>query len=160
MTNELKQIDSVTTTTAISLAATLTNGANTYTGQTGITMADLDNSSEYYPKGKAVLEIPDTFAAAPTAGSVISLWAIPLDIDGANDTLPVPAATDIENIADYMGAWVMDNQDVATRKAIVIDLEGMKKARFFIKNECGQTLSYTASPITVKITPFTVMPTA
>ncbi len=157
--NDLKYNYSSTTTTVISLAATLANAANTYSTMTNLTMTPLDNSTDDYPYARAVLEIVDTFAAAPTAGSVISLWMTRNNIDGASDTTPVPAASDIDNIAEYVGAWVMDDQDVAVRKEIIINLEGVTNADFYIKNECGQQISYSANPTTVKITPFTVAPT-
>ena len=158
MANELKQVYGSSTTVS-SLAATLANAANTYPGLGSLTLTQLDNSSLNYPWGKAVLGIPDTFAAAPTAGSTIDLYMIEDDIDGTSDETPVPGATDILYPARYMGSWVMDNQDVATIKPLVIDLRGVQKARFLIQNNCGQTLSYSSGPITVKITPFTVAPT-
>ena len=69
-------------TTVISQAATLANGSNTYNGLTGCTMTQLDNSTDLYPFARAVLGVPDTFAAAPTAGSTIDLYMIVDDIDG------------------------------------------------------------------------------
>lgn len=159
MANELKQVFSSTTTTVCSLAATLANAANTYAGLANFTQTQLDNSTELYPKAKAVLGIPDTFAAAPTAGATIDLYMVEDDIDGTSDETPEPGATDIIYLGKYVGSWVLDNQDVANIKPIVIDLEGVKKARFNFINSSGQQLSYSSNPITVKITPFTYGPT-
>ena len=81
------------------------------------------------------------------------------DIDGTSDETPEPGATDIIYIAKYVGSWVIDNQDVAMIKPIVISLEGVQKARFFVANNCGQQSSYSSNPLTVKIMPFSYMPT-
>lgn len=158
MANELKQVFA-SSTTVISLAATLANATNTYSGLANCTMTQLDNSSLLYPRALAVISIPDTFAAAPTAGGTIDLYAYLEDVDGTSDETPVPGSSDIIYLAKFMGSWVMDNQDVATRKAIVIDLTGIQKAQFCILNNCGQTLSYSSNAITVKVTPFTFAPT-
>lgn len=151
-----KQIFSGSTTTVISHAATLANAANTYNGLTGCTMTQLDNSSGLYTDAVAVIGIPDTFAAAPTAGSTIDLYAIIDDVDGTSDETPEPGANDILYLARHVGSWGLDNQDAATIKAINISLIGIKKARFCILNNSGQQLSYSSNPITVKITPFSV----
>jgi hypothetical protein len=157
MANELKQVYG-SATTVISLAATLSSGANTYTGLTGLTNTQLDNSLNY-PDAKAILGIADTFAAAPTAGGTVDLYMVEDDIDGTGDETPEPAATDILYLATYVGSWVVDNQDVAMIKPINISLKGIRKARYFIVNNTGQQISYTSAATTVKITPFSVAPT-
>ena len=158
MANELKMVFG-STTTVISHAATLTSGANTYTGMTGLTNTQLDNSTNLYPWARAVLGVPDTFAAAPTAGGTFDLYMIQDDIDGTSDETPEPSTADIIYIAKWVGAWTIDNQDVATIKPMVISLEGVQKARFFVVNNCGQQASYSSNPLTVKITPYSYMPT-
>ena len=158
MANELKMVFG-SSTTVISLAAALASGANTYTGLTGLTNTQLDNSTNLYPWARAVLGVPDTFAAAPTAGGTFDLYMVQDDIDGTSDETPEPGASDIIYIAKWVGAWMVDNQDVAMIKPIVISLEGVQKARFFVTNNCGQQASYSSNPLTVKITPFSYMPT-
>ena len=158
MANELKMVFG-SATTVISHAATLASAANTYSGLTGCTMTQLDNSTTLYPYARAVLGIPDTFAAAPTAGGTVDLYMTLDDIDGTSDETPLPAATDITYLAKYVGSFVIDNQDVAQIKPIVISLEGVQKAQFYILNSSGQQISYSSSPTTVKITPFSYMPT-
>ena len=158
MANELKMVFG-SSTTVISLAAALASGANTYTGLTGLTNTQLDNSTTLYPYARAVLGVPDTFAAAPTAGGTFNLYMVMDDIDGTSDETPEPGASDITYLAKYVGSFVVDNQDVATIKPIVISLEGAQKARFFLANNCGQQSSYSSNPLTVKITPFSYMPT-
>ena len=158
MANELKMVFG-SATTVISHAAALASGANTYSGMSGCTMAQLDNSTTLYPYARAVLSIPDTFAAAPTAGGTVDLYMTLDDIDGTSDETPLPAASDITYLAKYVGSFVVDNQDVAQIKPIVISLEGVQKAQFYILNSSGQQISYSATPTTVKITPFSYMPT-
>lgn len=158
MANELKMVFG-SSTTMISHATTLASGANTYTGLTGLTNTQLDNSTLLYPYARAVLGVPDTFAAAPTAGGTFDLYMVMDDIDGTSDETPEPGASDIVNLAKWVGSWTIDNQDVANIKPIIISLAGVQKARFFVANNCGQQASYTSNPLTVKITPFSYMPT-
>lgn len=158
MANELKMVFG-SATTVISHAAALASGANTYSGMSGCTMTQLDNSTTLYPYARAVLSIPDTFAAAPTAGGTVDLYMTLDDIDGTSDETPLPAASDITYLAKYVGSFVVDNQDVAQIKPIVISLEGVQKAQFYILNSSGQQISYSATATTVKVTPFSYMPT-
>lgn len=158
MANELKQVYG-SATTVISLAATLANAVNTYSGLSGLTMTQLDNSTLQYPFALAVLTITDTFAAAPTAGGTVDLYMSLDDVDGTADETPLPGVSDILYLAKYVGSFVIDNQDVATRKAIVIDLKGVQKAQFYILNNCGQQISYSSTATIVKVTPFTFAPT-
>ncbi len=157
MANETKQIFG-SATTVISLAATLANAANTYAGLSGFTQTQLNNSTLAYPYALCVFNNPDTFAAAPTAGSTIVLYITLDDIDGTGDETPEPASSDIVYLGQMVGQFVIDNQDVEHRKWCIISLQGVLKARFNILNSCGQTLSYSSNPITVKITPFTYGP--
>jgi hypothetical protein len=157
MANEAKMVFG-SPTTVISLAASLANAANTYSGLGSCTMTQLDNSTLLYPNAIAVLAVPDTFAAAPTAGATVDLYYTLDDVDGTTDETPVPAATDIIYRGKYAGSWVMDDADVAVVKAIQISLEGVQRAQFYIVNNTGQALSYTSGAITVKITPWTIGP--
>ena len=103
MANELKMVFG-SATTVISHAAALASGANTYTGMSGCTMTQLDNSTTLYPYARAVLSITDTFAAAPTAGGTVDLYMTCDDIDGTSDQTPVPGASDIAYLARYVGS--------------------------------------------------------
>lgn len=148
-------------TTAISHAATLTNNSYTYTGLTGLTMNDLDNSTTLYPHLRAVLDVPDTFSAAPTAGGYVSLYLLPLNVDGTSDDIPAPDATALK-AAKLIGAFSISAYDVAQRVTIDLPgvLRGLTAAQFFIENKTGVSLSYASSPITVKVTPYTFKPAA
>jgi hypothetical protein len=158
LANELKQVYG-SSTTVISLAATLANAANTYSGLTGCTLTQLDNSTLLYPYALAVLNINDTFAAAPTSGATVDLYMHQDDIDGTADETPEPAATDITARGTCVGSFVVDNVDAAHVKPLVISLLGVKKARFAILNNSGQTISYTSVATVVKVTPFSLVPT-
>lgn len=153
----LKHKFAVTTTTVISLANALANDANTHSGHTGITQTALDNSADKYPHAKFVLEVPDTFAAAPSAGGYFDIWMTEQDIDGTADETPLPAAADIEALARRVGSILIDNQDVAQRKPLIVlnVLAGVESALFYLRNKTGQSTSYSSTPLTLKVTPFT-----
>lgn len=153
MPNELRQVYG-TQVTVITRTTSITAAGNTVAAD-----ATQLNNSLNYPSAVAVLNIPDGFAAAPTAGQTLDLFMVLDDIDGTADETPEPAAGDIEQLARYVGSFVMDNQAVAVRKPIVISLEGVRLARYFLKNSTGQTAQRTTADITVKITPFSVEPT-
>ena len=154
----VKMTFAASSTTVISLAAALASGANTYSGLTGCTMVSLDNSTDLYPMALAVLNINDTFAAAPTAGGTVDLFMLMETVDSSSNETPVPAATDIDNNAKFIGSFIVDNQDVAHIRSLVFRLDAVKKASFFIKNSTGQQISYTSVSTTVKVTPFSYTP--
>lgn len=159
MAGETQFVLAGSTTTCISLAATLTSTSWTYTGLTGITMADLDNSTLLYPSLRAVLDVPDTFSAAPTAGGYVALYMLKLNIDSTSDDIPAPDSTALK-AAQFIGSFPIQAYDVAQR--VTIDcpgvLRGITAAQFFIENKTGVSLSYASSPITVKITPYSFKP--
>lgn len=141
----------------ISLAASLANGANTHSGHTGITQTALNNSTDKYPHAKIVLKVPDTFAAAPSAGGYFDVWMTENDIDGTSDETPVPGATDIADLARHVGVIRIDNQDVANLKPLVVHniLAGVSSAFFYVRNQTGQATTYTSNALELTVTPFT-----
>jgi hypothetical protein len=143
-------------TTVISLAASLASAANTHSGHTGITQTALDNSTDKYPHCKFVLSVPETFAAAPTAGGFFDIWMTENDIDSTSDETPVPGATDIESLARRIGAIQIDNQDVANLKPLIVHgcLATVSSALFYLRNQTGQATTYSATALTLKATPF------
>lgn len=145
-------------TTVISLAASLASAANTHSGHSGITQTELDNSTDSYLDARFTLNIPETFAAAPTAGGTFDVYMTLNDVDGTTDESPVPGATDIVNNAQYVTSFVIDNQDVATVKSKIVRgaLYGVEKANFYLVNNSGQATTYTATPLTLKVQPLTV----
>ena len=148
-----------TPATVISHAATLVNNGYTYSGLTGLTMTNLDNSTTLYPSVRAVLDVPDTFSAAPTAGGYVNLYMLKLDVDGTSDDVPAPDSTALK-AAQYIGSFPIQAYDVAQR--VTIDcpnvLRGITAAQFFVENKTGVSMSYASSPITVKVTAYTLKP--
>jgi hypothetical protein len=144
------------TTTAISLAASLANGANTHSGHTGITQTLVDNSTDKYPHARFVLAVPETFAAAPSSGAYFDIWMTANDIDGTSDETPVPGATDITDLATYIGTIRIDNQDVAQIKSLVVHgcLAAIPSAQFYLRNMTGQATTFASTALTLKVTPF------
>lgn len=144
------------TTTAISLAASLANGGNTHSGHTGITQTAVDNSTDKYPHAKFVLNVPETFAAAPSTGGYFDIWMTENDIDSTSDETPVPGATDITDLARYVGTIRIDNQDVANLKPLVVHgiLAAVSSALFYVRNQTGQATTYSSTALTLKVTPF------
>lgn len=141
-------------TTAISLAASLANNANTHSGHSGITQTAVDNSALKYPHAKFVLEVPETFAAAPSAGAYFGIFMTEQDIDGTADETPLPGATDITDLARWIGSIGIDNQDVAQRKPLIVRdcMLGVVSAIFYLRNVTGQATTYSATPLTLKVT--------
>jgi hypothetical protein len=148
-------------TTVISHAASLANNGYTYSGLSGCTMTDLDNSTTLYSHARATLHIPETFAAAPTAGGYFNLYLLPLNVDGTSDDTPAPDATALK-AARWVGAFPISAYDVEQRVTIDLPgvLRGLTACQFFIENKCGQATTYSASALTVKVTPYTFQPAA
>jgi len=148
MANEQKMaFDSPTT--AISLTASLADG-DVAGGTT-----ELDNSTNLYPLAKATFSNPDGFGAAPDDRSVVELWMVRNDTDGADDDTSAPTGSDVE-AAELVGQFVIYNTDEEQRNSFVFSLAGVSKADFYIRNQCGQTITYSAGAITVKVTPYTM----
>lgn len=161
MSGETQFVLAGSSTTVISHAATLTNGSYTYSGLTGCTMTDLDNSTNLYPHLRAVLAVLDTFSAAPSSGGYFNLWMLKLNTDGTADDTPAPDATALKN-AQLIGTFYVSAYDVAQQ--VTIDcpnvLRGITAAQFFLENKSGVSASYSTNPITVKVTPYTLKPAA
>lgn len=159
MAGETQFVFSASATTVISHAATLTNNSYTYSGLTGLTMTDLDNSTDKYPHLRAVLDVPDTFSAAPSAGGYVGLYMLKLNVDSTSDDIPAPDSTALK-AAQWVGSFPIQAYDVAQR--VTIDcpnvLRGITGAQFMVENKTGVSLSYASSPITVKVTPYTFKP--
>jgi hypothetical protein len=151
MANETQMKFTSAATTCISLTSTLADGS------VGGGTSALDNSTDLYPLAQAVFNNPDAFASAPTDGSTVDLYMVRQDVDGTSDDTSAPTGTDIE-AAEYVGSFKIYNTNEEQRNTQVISLTGVQSAHFYIQNNCGQTLSYTSAPITVKVHPFTFVP--
>jgi len=151
------------TTTVISIAEAVTDG-RVVGGNT-----EFDNTTTLWPLATATIRCQDTFAAAPTTGKTIDLYMIRGDIDGTSiDSSGDAAYAAVANAAaltdtngmEYCGSFVSDGNDEDFKRQITISLVGVRKARFYIKANLGQGLSYSTNAITVKIEGFTYAPTA
>jgi hypothetical protein len=125
--------------------------------------AELDNSTLCYPLAQAVFDVPDTLSAAPVSGKTIDLYMLRGEVDGTSDATKASygvltnssAVTDVAGM-EYLGSFVLYPVDEQQRHPIVISILGVKKAKFYIKNNSGVSLTYSSNPITVKILPFTL----
>lgn len=87
-----------------------------------------------------------TYATAPTEGTVLAVYARPLDIDGTNDA-EVPEAA---RQTYFVGAFVVNNV-TTTQYATFLARDVPKLAAYYLHNNgTGQTVS---SGWTLKVTP-------
>ena len=161
MTTNAAQFVLESATTVISHAATLTNNSYTYSGLTGCTMTDLDNSTVKCPHLRLVLNVPDTFSAAPSAGAYVAVHMLTLNSDGTADDVPAPDSTALK-AAKFIGSFPINIYDVAQQQTIILPnaLLGVTTAQFFIENKTGVSLTYASNPITLKATPLSLLPSA
>ena len=125
----------------------------------GSPAATFDNTTDsavpYALSAEAMLEAPD-WAAAPVAGTVVSLWGVLKDTDGTDDDTDAPSGT-ASGGARYFGSWVIAAADALQRRTITINLNGCRLVDFYILNGTAQNMNNDAgTSCVVKITPFTV----
>lgn len=157
MANNAIQVFDGTPTTVLTTTATIADGIFSV-ASTNATITEFNNSSDLWPLAVATLKIPDTFAAAPTVSTSIDLFMCRQDLAGdAGDDMTAPTTT-LQKSAQYVGSFsplyaVDEDQPIA----IIISLTGVRKAKFYIQNNSGQTMSYSAGA-TVEIEGFTYTP--
>lgn len=125
----------------------------------GAPAATYDNTTDaavpYAPFARAMAEFPD-WAAAPVAGTIISLWGVLKDTDGTDDDTDAPSGT-AEGGARWFGAFKIAAADALQRRTITIDTLGVEKVDFYLKNETAQNLNNDAGTSCVlKVTPLAV----
>lgn len=104
-----------------------------------------------YPDAKFVVSF--AFGTAPTEGTVLALYARPLDISGTNDA-EVPEAA---RPTAYVGSFVVNNV-TSTQYAELLAYNVPWKADYYLHNVgTGQTVS---SGWKLTVTPCTVAPAA
>lgn len=97
-----------------------------------------------YPDAEFVVAF--TIATAPAEGTVLALYARPLDIDGTNDA-EVPETT---RPTRYIGSFIVNNVTTA-QYATVFARDVPKLASYYLHNNgTGQTVS---AGWTLKVTP-------
>ena len=125
----------------------------------GAPAATFDNTTDsavpYALFAEAMLEAPD-WAAAPVAGTVVSLWGVLKDTDGTDDDTDAPSGT-ASGGAKYFGSWIIAAADALQRRTITISLSGCRMVDFYILNSTAQNMNNDAGTnCVVKITPFTI----
>ena len=128
-------------------------------GNFGATTTTFDNTTDaavpYALFAEAMMEAPD-WAAAPVAGTVVSLWGVLKDVDGTDDDTDAPSGT-ASGGARFFGAWVIAAADALQRRTITINLRGVRFCDFYTKNETAQNMNNDGGTShIVKITPFSV----
>lgn len=128
-------------------------------GNFSTTPTTYDNTSDstypYAPYAKVTAQFPD-WAAAPSAGSTVELWGVLIDTDGTSDDTDAPSGT-AQNGARFFGKFDLAAADALQRRTILIDMLGVQKVDFYIKNSSGQNMNNDAGTnCVVKVTPCTV----
>lgn len=78
---------------------------------------------------------------------------------------PIAAALSVGRtklVPTEIGAFPIQSYDANHRVTIDLPgvLRGLSGAQFFVENRCGQATTYSASPLTVKVVPYTFAPAA
>lgn len=122
----------------------------------GAPAATYDNTNDaavpYAPYAKAMAEFPD-WGAAPAAGSTVELWGVLKDTDGTDDDTDAPSGT-ASGGARYFGCWVIAAADALQRRTITINMMGVEKVDFYLKNNTAQNMNNDGGTnAVVKVTP-------
>ena len=125
--------------------------ANNALAQADDASYDLVSDGAYYPDADFVMT--GIFATAPTEGTVLALYARPLDVDGTTDT-EVPETT---RPTLFIGSFVVNN--VTTAQTMTLRAYDLPtKADYYVHNN-GTGLTLSAGWV-LKVTPRTVAPAA
>lgn len=154
MATAVKMIYSASPQTVINTSTDIAAG-----NFSGAPAATFDNTTDsdvpYALFAEAMLEAPD-WAAAPVAGTVVSLWGVLKDTDGTDDDTDAPSGTAAGG-ARFFGSWIIAAADALQRRTITISLKGCRLVDFYTKNETAQNMNNDGGTNhVVKITPFTV----
>ena len=155
MADNAIQIFDGTASTVITTTGTIADGIFTV-ASTNATITQFDNSTDLWPSAVVSLEIPDTFAAAPTVSNSIDLYICRDDLAGGTEDETAPTTT-LQKGATFVGSFRMYATDENQPKELTISLIGIRKCRFFLQNNSGQTMSF-ASGATLKVEGVTLTP--
>jgi len=123
-----KMVFSGTTVSVVAVAG-LANSAG------GGGQATLDNSTNLHPFARAVLKCPNSFAGSPTSGSTFDFYM-------ADSTSNNPATGTLILAAQYVGSFLMyPVQQAQTRVLEVVNIQGVRSAKFYAYNNSGQLAS-------------------
>ena len=154
MATAVKMIYSASPQTVINTSTDIAAG-----NFSGAPAATFDNTTDsdvpYALFAEAMLEAPD-WAAAPVAGTVVSLWGVLKDTDGTDDDTDAPSGTAAGG-ARHFGSWTIAAADALQRRTITISLKGCRFVDFYIQNGTAQNMNNDGGTnCVVTITPFTV----
>ena len=130
----------------------------------GSPAATFDNTSDaavpYATLANAMIEMPD-WGAAPVVGTVVDLYGVLKETDGSGEhDTDAPSGTSA-NGARYFGSWTVSGVDALQRRTILIDLRGVFKCDFYIRNGTAQNMNNDGGTnCVVKITPISLGITA
>lgn len=110
---------------------------------------DIFTDSPGYRDAKFVLKC--AFATAPTEGSVLALYARPLDIDGTDDA----EAPETTRPTVFVGSFVVNNVTTSQVMELLAQDVPWKASYYLHNNGTGQAVS---AGWTLKVTPFTDAP--
>lgn len=138
----MKQIFDGTASTVITTTGTIADGIFTV-ASTNATITQFDNSTDLWAFARLTLDIPDTFAAAPTVDTTIDVYIIQDDLAGgtADET---PPTTTIQKSAVYITSFRVYATDENQPMQRIISLSGVSKCRFYFQNNSGQTMSFSS----------------
>lgn len=126
--------------------------ANNALSQANDAYYDIVDDGNSYPDAYFVLAV--TYSVAPTVGSVVGIYARPLDVDGTNDA-QAPAAN---RQVMYIGQMVLENVTTTQYSHPILGRDLPKRADYYIHNNAtGQTIS---AGWTLKVTPRSYKPAA
>lgn len=131
------------------------NGASIANNAVGVADdATYDKVSDGGGFSHALFVLSAAFATAPTEGTVLALYAQPLDISGTNDT-EAPEAT---RPTYFVGNFVVNNVTSTQYIGELLAFNVPKLARYYLHNNAtGQTVS---AGWGVVVIPFTYKPAA
>ena len=126
--------------------------ANNAVGTADDANYDRDSDGGGYPDAEFVLAC--AYGTAPTEGTVIALYARPMDIDGTGDA----EAPETLRPTWFVGSFVVNNVTSTQYIGPLIGRDVPKLANYYLHNNAtGQTLS---SGWTLKVTPRSYKPAA
>lgn len=146
MSGEIQVVYGTTKTLEANGAST----ANNALSQADDANYDVVSDGGSYPDGEFVLSV--TYSVAPVVGSVVAIYARPLDVDGTNDAQAPTAARPVQ----YIGQMVLENVTTTQYSHPILARDLPKLASYYIHNNAtGQTIS---SGWTLKVTPRSYKP--
>jgi hypothetical protein len=113
-----------------------------------------DASVPYATHVELMIEMPD-WAAAPVAGTQVSIWGLPINVDGGDDVTDAPTGAAVGG-ALLLGSCSIAAADALQRRIIIASLEGFKSGFTpYVFNGTGQNMNNDGGTnMVVKATPF------